>query len=158
VGDEWFCSGPEGRTGPLTLQELKAALAKHFHADDIFIWHESMVDWVRAGDFGGLDEICPPDQLRGHHWPAPRPLDIDNYRPEEESLDLTARRFSIRDVSIALLLMIVGCVVVYLGMTGEFRLLTKVLNFNIAEIGALAGLAFLVVGGAFVWNSRYRVG
>jgi hypothetical protein len=157
VRDEWFCSGPEGRTGPLTLQELKLLLAKHFHADDIYIWHESMLGWVRAGDFGGLDNICPADQSRPHRRPTLRPLDIDNYRPEDESARLKKRRFSIRGVAVALLLMILGCVVVYLGMIGGFGLLAKDLNFNTAEIGALAGLVFFVIGGAVIWRSRYRV-
>lgn len=155
--DEWFCSGPEGRTGPLTLEELKAALAKHFHADDVFIWHESMIDWVRAGDFGGLDQIYPSDQSRGPRRPAFRPLDIDNYSPDAEPIDLGRRRFSIRSVSVALLLMILGCGVVYLGMAGEFRSLAGALSFKNAMTGAVASLVCLVIAGAVIWNARFRV-
>jgi len=76
--DEWFCSGPEGRYGPLTLGELKDALARHPHANDIYIWHESFPDWVRAGDIGEFDalqaapEPAPPQRWMPNAYAMPR--------------------------------------------------------------------------------------
>jgi GYF domain 2 len=154
--DEWFCSGPKGRIGPLTFKQLKQALAKNPHANDIFVWHESLPDWVRAGDLDGLDQIHHPDQFRGRSRPAARPMNISNYGPEEAPVVSAKRRFSIPGVSIGLLLIILGCVVFYFGMIGEFTFVSDILETNKDELNALSGGVLFVLGIIFIWGTRYR--
>jgi hypothetical protein len=159
VRDEWFCSGPEGRTGPLTLRQLKAALARHPHADDIYIWHEGFPDWVRAGDFGSIDQIRAPDPMRG-----PRPLhalsadhsNFRNYRPREVLMPGT-KRFSKLGVTLGALLIIVGCVVFYLGATGQLGVITETLDLDSDDINSSAGFFPLVAGLIVIWATRYKV-
>jgi hypothetical protein len=94
--DEWFCSGPEGRYGPLTLGELKDALARHPHASDIYIWHESFPDWVRAGDLGELDLLQAAEPARQQWAPdvrannGSRPMD---FAPQYERQPVDRHRY-----------------------------------------------------------------
>jgi hypothetical protein len=48
--DCWYYSGPDGQVGPIALEQLKKTLATHPSAKDMYIWHDSFPEWVRAGD------------------------------------------------------------------------------------------------------------
>jgi uncharacterized protein DUF4339 len=48
--EEWFYSGPEGRVGPMTLQDLQTTIASHPNGENLFVWRDGFVDWVRVRD------------------------------------------------------------------------------------------------------------
>jgi hypothetical protein len=48
--EDWFYSGPEGRFGPMGLRELRKTIATHPSGENLFVWREGFVDWVRVGD------------------------------------------------------------------------------------------------------------
>jgi hypothetical protein len=48
--DDWYYSTPEEQVGPITLQELKKALPTLPNVKDVYIWHDSLPEWIRAGD------------------------------------------------------------------------------------------------------------
>src|SRR5215470_8129433 len=52
--DCWYVSGPDGQVGPIALEQLKQTLATHPHAKDMFIWHETFPEWIRAGDLAEI--------------------------------------------------------------------------------------------------------
>ena len=45
--DSWYYSVPEGQIGPITLQELKDTLPNLPNAQDVYIWHDSLPEWIR---------------------------------------------------------------------------------------------------------------
>jgi hypothetical protein len=235
--NEWFCSGPEGRTGPLTLDQLKRALARHPQAADVYIWHESFPEWVRAGDIGDLNQLDAPAPLGQRYTPAPfaqydapvpasfsqhhapydhgqhdhgpydhspydqSPYDHSpydqgaqgaydhgaynqsaygqntyghgtydppfgpegydmsqqNYAPEENDARPVRRRFSVLGVLVGALVVAFGLVVAYLGLTGDFTLVSETFGFDAEEVDASAGLAFVIVGIVIIWVTRYKV-
>jgi hypothetical protein len=163
--DEWYCSGPEGRTGPLTLDQLRGALARHPHAADVFIWNESFPDWVRVGDLGNLDQFdSPPPIPRRWNQEAyemnPRDYRDErdrDYRAEHDYEAPVTRRFSVLGVIVGMLLIGLGCVVGYLGLTGDFSLISELLDINGEEINASAGAIFAVMGLVIIWATRYKV-
>jgi hypothetical protein len=52
--DSWYYAVPEGQIGPITLQELKETLPNLPNAKDVYIWHDSLPDWIRAGDLAEI--------------------------------------------------------------------------------------------------------
>ena len=48
--EDWFYSGPEGRFGPISLRELRKTIATHPSGENLYVWREGFVDWVRVGD------------------------------------------------------------------------------------------------------------
>ena len=62
--DSWYYSVPEGQIGPITLQELKDILPNLPNAQDVYIWHDSLPDWIRAGDLAEIvaNAKMPPPQ------------------------------------------------------------------------------------------------
>jgi len=62
--DSWYYSVPEGQIGPVTLQELKDTLPNLPNAQDVYIWHDSLPDWIRAGDLAEIvaNAKMPPPQ------------------------------------------------------------------------------------------------
>jgi hypothetical protein len=52
--DSWYYSVPEGQVGPITLEELKHTLPTLPNAQDVYIWHDGLPDWIRAGDLADI--------------------------------------------------------------------------------------------------------
>jgi uncharacterized protein DUF4339 len=52
--DSWYYAAPDGQIGPITLQELKDTLPNLPNAKDVYIWHDSLPDWIRAGDLAEI--------------------------------------------------------------------------------------------------------
>jgi GYF domain 2 len=75
--DSWYYSVPEGQIGPITLQELKDILPNLPNAQDVYIWHDSLPDWIRAGD---LAEIVANAKM-----PPPQEAQSSNERDEERN-------------------------------------------------------------------------
>jgi hypothetical protein len=48
--DAWYYSTSEEQVGPITLQELKKTLPTLPNVKDVYIWHDSLPEWIRAGD------------------------------------------------------------------------------------------------------------
>ena len=136
--DDWYYSGPEGQKGPVSLQQLKNTLAAHPNAGNVFIWHDSLTDWIRAGDVAEI--FAGDDPFDG--MPAPRSLK-DERDPVFPGLML----------GVAVLL--VGCLLVYLGISGNVAWVAGALGLTteMAEAGAL----LFFVGLLLVWATRYRV-
>jgi hypothetical protein len=159
--EEWFCSGPGGRVGPLSLEQLKEVLARNPHSADVYIWHESLPDWIRAGDFGGLDHIPgsqhPFEDLGQRQRADVRRFDFGNYGPKEDTWEEPKKRFSIFGVFVGVALMILGCVVFYLGVIGKFTLVAEALDLNGTELDGSAGAVFFVAGLVVIGVTRYRV-
>ena len=65
--EDWFYSGPEGRVGPISLQELQETIANHPNGENLFVWRDGFVDWVRVGDIkdvlASVGPGPPPEQL-----------------------------------------------------------------------------------------------
>ena len=152
--DEWFCSGPEGKLGPLTFEQLKRSLKGNPYANHIFIWHETLPDWVRVCDFRGLSQPDRSDRFQR----SAGAMDISRYGPlAEKGRGLRRRRFSILGPSVGLLLMILGCVVFYMGLSGEFTLASDLLDVDSVVIDASVGVVLLVAGIFVIWAMRRRV-
>jgi hypothetical protein len=156
--DEWFCSGPQGKVGPLTFEQLKRSLKGNPYANHIFIWHETLPDWVRVCDFRGLGQFDRPDRFQPGASPNAGAMDISRYGPlAEKGRRLRTRRFSILGLSVGLPLMILGCVVFYMGLSGEFTLASELFDVNSVEIDALVGVVLLIAGVIVIWATRRRV-
>jgi hypothetical protein len=52
--DAWYYSTAEEQVGPITLQELKKTLPSLPNAKDVYIWHDSLPEWIRAGDLAAF--------------------------------------------------------------------------------------------------------
>jgi hypothetical protein len=156
--DEWFCSGPQGKVGPLTFEELKRSLKGNPYANHIFIWHETLPDWVRVCDFRGLGQVDRSDRWHRGARPNADNMDIRRYGPlAGKGRGARMRRFSKLGLSIGLLLIILGCVVFYMGLSGEFTLASELLDINSMEIDALVGVVLFVVGIIVILATRRRV-
>jgi PH (Pleckstrin Homology) domain-containing protein/uncharacterized protein DUF4339 len=60
VSDHWYYSDDDGRVGPVTLKQLKEALATFASPEDIHVWCAGFPDWKLAGDVPDLNELFPP--------------------------------------------------------------------------------------------------
>jgi hypothetical protein len=154
--EEWFCSGPRGRVGPLTFEQLKEVLARNPHSADVYIWNESLPDWVRAGDVGGLDHIQASEHVVRRQTADLRPIDFGSYGPEEDAFTEPKKLFSVFGVFIGSVLLILGCGVFYLGMIGEFTLVIEALDLNGGELDASLGAVFFMAGLIVIGVTRYR--
>jgi hypothetical protein len=79
--DSWYYSVPEGQIGPITLQELKDILPNLPNAQDVYIWHDSLPDWIRAGD---LAEIVANAKM-----PPQEAQNVDEHDEDRDSQDAT---------------------------------------------------------------------
>jgi hypothetical protein len=153
--DEWFCSGPQGRVGPLTFEQLKHSLRGNLYANHIFIWHETLPDWVRVCDFRGLAQPDQADRFRRGVRPIDSAMDVSRNRPlAEKGRGLRRRRFSILGLSVGLLIILLGCAVFYMGVSGEFTLASELFDANSVEIDASVGVVLLIVGIIVIWATR----
>jgi hypothetical protein len=78
--DSWYYSVPEGQIGPVTLQELKDTLPNLPNAHDVYIWHDSLPDWIRAGD---LAEIVANAKMQ----PPQEAQNVDEHGEDRDSQD-----------------------------------------------------------------------
>jgi hypothetical protein len=83
--DSWYYSVPEGQIGPITLQELKDILPNLPNAQDVYIWHDSLPEWIRAGD---LAEIVANAKMQ----PPQEAQNIDEHDEDRDSQDATPDR------------------------------------------------------------------
>src|SRR5262249_3552616 len=53
--------------GPVSLQELQETIANHPNGQDLFVWRDGFVDWVRVGDIkdvlANIGPAPPPEEL-----------------------------------------------------------------------------------------------
>lgn len=84
-------------------------------------------------------------------------MDVSRYGPlAEKGRGLRMRRFSIPGLSVGLLLMILGCVVFYMGLSGEFTFASELLDVDSVEIDASVGVVLLIAGIFVIWATRRR--
>jgi hypothetical protein len=60
VSDHWYYADDDGQAGPVTLKQLKEALATFASPEDIHVWCVGFPDWKLAGDVPDLNELFPP--------------------------------------------------------------------------------------------------
>jgi hypothetical protein len=150
--DDWYYSGPEGQKGPVSLQQLKNTLAAHPNADDVFIWHDSLSDWIRAGDVAEIfadddpaDGIGPSNSAGPSNWAsAPQPLVRE---PQTVSSGLL----------LGMIVLLVGCLLFYLGISGNVARVARALGLTTEIAEASPGALLFVVGLLMVWATRYKV-
>lgn len=84
--DAWYYATPEEQVGPISLQELKKTLPTLPNVKDVYIWHDSLPEWIRAGDLAEIvarrsapaREADPPDNSSSN--PDPQDAAIDTQR------------------------------------------------------------------------------
>jgi hypothetical protein len=82
--DAWYYSTEEEQVGPITLQELKKTLPTLPNVKDVYIWHDSLPEWIRAGDLAEFvarksapgQKVEPDD---GDNNPAPQDAEADGH-------------------------------------------------------------------------------
>jgi hypothetical protein len=145
--DEWFYSGPEGRFGPISFDELESVCAHHPHASGIFVWHSSLPNWTRAVEF---------EPLRADGYVArPSPLDAGFFRGNDDDTLPPARRFSIIGVLIGIALIVSGAGVLCFDLTGQLASIIEVLGIDHSSSGGSLGAGFVAVGLFVMWVTRY---
>ena len=55
MSDIWYYADQGGQQGPVSRQDLQAALARIPNAQDVFVWQPGFADWKRAGDIAELN-------------------------------------------------------------------------------------------------------
>jgi uncharacterized membrane protein YhaH (DUF805 family) len=55
MSDIWYYADQGGQQGPVSKQDLQAALARIPNAQDVFVWQPGFADWKRAGDIAELN-------------------------------------------------------------------------------------------------------
>jgi len=60
MASQWYYADSEEQRGPVSLQELKVALAALPDARHVLVWRESFSDWIRAGE---VPELKAPPPL-----------------------------------------------------------------------------------------------
>jgi GYF domain 2 len=81
----WFYMDGQIRRGPLSTQDLIAALSTTAEPGRTHVWREGLADWERAGALPELSSKLPP-QIEPDH-DAPSSVSPD----EEEELDVAVR-------------------------------------------------------------------
>jgi len=76
--------------------------------------------------------------------------------PEPWEAELAEKHFSRRGVFIGLILILFGCALGYVGLLGEFPLLSELSGIYADEIDALPGLVLIVFGLIVIWGTRYK--
>jgi hypothetical protein len=138
--DDWYYSGPEGQKGPVSLQQLKNTLAAHPSAEDVFIWHDSLTDWIRAGDVAEIfAEDDPSDSM-----PAPQELEHESHPVFPGLL------FSV-------VVLLAGCSLFYVGISGNLERVARTLGLTTEMAEASPGALLFFVGLLLVWATRYKV-
>jgi hypothetical protein len=147
---DWYYSGPEGQVGPMSLQKLKGTLMSHPNAKDVYIWHDSLPEWVRAGDLAEIVAKRTSTALRDESSFDQVDLHLDSFAAaaREASWDRKSlnglhlnRAYSIENVPLipgetakvaiererhysvggfiaGLVVILLGCGLFYLGITG----------------------------------------
>jgi hypothetical protein len=145
--DEWFYSGPEGRFGPISFDELKSVFAHHPHASGIFVWHNNLPNWIRAVDF---------EPLRASGYVARSPVPDREFRSDDYDEALPGqRRFSIIGVLIGVALIASGAGVLCFDLTGQLASIIDVLGIDNQSSHLSLGAGFVAVGLFVMWVTRY---
>jgi GYF domain 2 len=185
--DSWYYSVPEGQIGPITLQELKETLPNLPNAKDVYIWHDSLPDWIRAGDLAEIvanAKMTAPQQARsfdddGDHDPGDAagqetnwdPQSLEGFHPDPAyAISAPAsspatpaaafkpgRRYAVVGVLIGLLMILLGCGLFYLGLTGMVTWAANAFGFANRFVDATPGAVLSVVGLVVIWSSRRKV-
>ena len=191
--DSWYYSVPEGQIGPITLEELKHTLPTLPNAEDVYIWHDSLPDWIRAGDLADIvananaktgaahpdagaddtdDDTAHVDasdvaaeektdgnvpSLDGFHpdraFSLTMPAPASEAETEPESKDARGRAGLLAGVG----LLLAGCAVFYLGISGSMTWAGKVIGLDIGLVNALPGAVLCAVGLLIILARRLKL-
>lgn len=180
--DAWYYATPEEQVGPITLQELKETLPTLPNVRDVYIWHNSLPEWIRAGDLAEIvARKSAPLQEAGNHDNSDNNADTQDAVAETQSgltpldeLDLDelhpdptyaitmpasspeqASNTAVTAKSRSLIGLLVGAVLFLLG----FGLVCLGLIGPLARVGrafALTGAFLLVAGLLVIWFGRSK--
>jgi hypothetical protein len=137
--NDWYYSGPEGQRGPVSLQQLKATLAAHPTADDLYIWHESLSEWIRAGD---VAEVF---------------ADANPFADTRSAGQAEYRHSRLSSLLLGLLVLISGGLLFYLGISGNVTRLVGAFGLPMEIVDASPGALLFIVGLLVIWGRRDRV-
>jgi GYF domain 2 len=186
--DSWYYSVPEGQIGPITLQELKDTLPNLPNAKNVYIWHDSLPDWIRAGDLAEIvanAKMTSPQQARNNHGggldrefhdAAPTetawdPQSLEGFHPDPTyAISAPAstpaapaiapikggRRYALVGILLGAVMVLLGCGLFYLGITGLVTWVANALGFTNQLVDA-SGIVLFVVGLVVIWSSRRKV-
>jgi hypothetical protein len=71
VSEAWYYADYKGQIGPITLEQMKTALARLSEPENVLVWREGFTDWVRAGDVPEFrSQTSKPSQLPRDHMPT----------------------------------------------------------------------------------------
>src|SRR5262245_31116001 len=62
MSDTWYYADQGKRSGPVSLQDLRNALARMPNAPEVLVWRDGFPDWKKAGDIPELRPagMAPP--------------------------------------------------------------------------------------------------
>jgi hypothetical protein len=135
--DDWYYSGPEGQRGPITLQQLKATLAAHPSGDDLFIWHESLAEWIRAGDVANVF--------------------ADQGASSRTATVEAEHRSPLSSLLLGVVVLLLGCLLFYLGISGNVTRLVRAFGLANEVVDASPGALLFIVGVFVIWSTLERV-
>jgi uncharacterized protein DUF4339 len=139
MNEDWYTSGPEGQKGPISLQKLRETLATHPQAEHVFIWHERLPDWVRAGEIPGIFTRDEPAS------------------DTPERAVATKRGPAAGGLLFGTLVLVLGCSLLYLGLSGAVTRMASALGMTRELVDASPGALLFIVGLIVIWTTRYRV-
>jgi hypothetical protein len=151
MSDIWYYADQNGPVGPITIRDLKDALATFSDPKSVFVWRDGFASWTRAGDVSELKAPVAAAAVPPPLPPAPPSKAIPNTQvPPREVLMALPASFVAAVVltgigSLSLLMCLYFSIVIALA-AGVFliRPLPRVL------LSRLAGLFLLAVAGLSV--------
>ena len=180
--DAWYYSTPEEQVGPITLLKLKKTLPALPNVKDVYIWHDSLPEWIRAGDLAefvarksdSVQNALPDDKYDNNPDAQDAPTDtqwgltpLDDLHLDELHPDLAyaitmpaltpgdAGNTAIAAKGRSVIGLLVGAVLFLLGfgLVG-LRLVEALPRANSAF--ALIGALLLVAGASVLWFGRSK--
>ena len=77
MSDTWYYAVHGDRTGPVTFQQLRDALARLPNTGDVLVWRDGFPDWKRVGDVPELRSQAAAPPLPPTHTPGPAGIQPD---------------------------------------------------------------------------------
>jgi hypothetical protein len=185
--DSWYYSVPEGQIGPITLEELKETLPNLPNAKDVYIWHDSLPDWIRAGDLAEIvangkmtasqaqgfseDSIgsesqdaaeetrWDPESLAAFHPDPTLAITAPASAPADTAVATSenGRRVTTLRMLVGVVLVVLGGGLFFLGIAGLANWVTRAFGFTNAFVDASPGAVLFVVGVLVIWGGRRKL-
>jgi hypothetical protein len=145
----------------MTLQELKDTIEHHPNAEHVFIWHDTLSGWIRAGD---VAEVLFADDGAANSRP--------NYNGPHNDNNVTAPNAASQTPAsphehwyhaaspglwFGVSVLIVGCSLFFLGMSGHLIQIAMAIGLAPELVDASPGALLFVLGLFVVWSTRDKI-